>query len=189
MMSKSNQAFLAAASSIALFGGAQTLINSKAKANTTCTYNDLIGTTTCPGVRWNNLWDRHRLHRHLYLEWSWRHDQLQSQRLHQHDYLYWSRPLITQGRRALSSSLRDPSIYPLSTHASSIDHYWRDWYHEHCSTIASIPNVHCLSGFWPGLLGRQILWKVEAMSKGMKHLIFSVRPSAVATPCNCHYSY
>jgi len=27
------------------------------------------------------------------------------------------------------------------------------------------------------------------MSKAMKHLIFSVRPSAVATPCNRHYSY
>ena len=48
-MTKFNQALIATASSIALFGGAMTLITPAANAYTTCSHNDFIGTTTCNG--------------------------------------------------------------------------------------------------------------------------------------------
>ena len=46
-MTKFNQALIAAASSIALFGGALTLITPAANAYTTCSTNDFTGTTFC----------------------------------------------------------------------------------------------------------------------------------------------
>ena len=48
-MTKFNQALIAAASSIALFGGALTLITPAANAYTTCSTNDFTGTTFCNG--------------------------------------------------------------------------------------------------------------------------------------------
>ena len=48
-MTKFNQAVLAAASSIALFAGALTLITPEANAQTTCSHSDLMNTTTCRG--------------------------------------------------------------------------------------------------------------------------------------------
>ena len=48
-MTKFNQALIAAASSIALFGGAMTLITPSANAYTTCSTNSFTGSTSCYG--------------------------------------------------------------------------------------------------------------------------------------------
>ena len=48
-MTKFNQALIAAASSIALFAGALTLITPAANAATRCTHNDFLGTSTWSG--------------------------------------------------------------------------------------------------------------------------------------------
>ena len=48
-MTNFNKALIAAASSIALFAGATAFVAPEAKAYTTCTHNDFIGTTNCYG--------------------------------------------------------------------------------------------------------------------------------------------